>query len=172
MEDGNTIGLGFYFCCFGIPVLCWLFIFVFYPVSQSLLKIIYSWPSPLLRPTEEDVVGTWHLSRRSVEYLQSIGHTVSAQDLVFEDNNILRIERVSNVWGHLARSPEEQYISGSGRWHIQHTRSWEVVARLQVINGHVSEANILFRFKGRMPPYELGVPLGNDGVIFERVMRP
>ena len=169
MEEGNTIGLGFWFCCFCLPVLCLLSIFVLYPVSQSLLNhIIYGWPLPVLRPTKEDVVGTWHLSQRSIEYLQSIGHTVSSHDLAFQDDNTFRMDHVSNAWGHLARSPAGQYITGSGHWHIQHARSWEVVARFQTVNGQVSEAGILFRFKGRIPPYKLGVPPGNGGVVFER----
>ena len=119
--------------------------------------------------TSKDVVGTWHLSQASVDYLQRKGYTIAAHELVFKDDGTFHMDSVPNVWGYLDQSPKGRYITGSGTWRIQRIQTWEIVAHFQTINGQVSDTKVFFHFYGLWPPYRLRVWLGSlDGINFLR----
>ncbi len=123
-----------------------------------------SMPYPLLI-TNKDAIGTWRLSQDSIRYLQRKGYTITAHELVFKADGTFRMDNVPNVWEYLDRSPNGEYITGSGTWRIQQGQSWEIAANFQITNGRVSDTSAHFDFVGLWSPYTLRIWLASWGGI-------
>jgi hypothetical protein len=87
-----------------IPIVCW--------VSVS-LRIGELDPTPWMKPTNRDIVGTWHLSPDTIkDLLEENTLPVLDHELVFKEDGTFHFNNIPNLWSrYISREREKRNTS-------------------------------------------------------------
>ncbi len=152
-------GLGPFLAMIVTPFVC---------IASIALNLGVRSPAPWLKPTNGDVIGTWHLSPQTVNVLQEWDKLpVLDHEIVFKENGTFYLNNVPNFWRSLLKPQEgeEKYVNGSGTWNLDRfEEEWGIFARFQKLNispdkslikSDPDKSLVIFYFEGYLPPYTI-----------------
>ncbi|MGA7193862.1 MAG: hypothetical protein WBW94_09535 [Anaerolineales bacterium] len=122
-----------------------------------LSQVLAGPPSPFWKPSQKDIIGIWHLTDDTQNYLKSKGYVLTENTLEFREDGTYRIINEPSVNGG--------FTSSNGTWKINgELGSWSVVLK----SG--TGQNDFFLIYSKNLPYLLYQPWAelSDWIFYER----
>jgi hypothetical protein len=129
--------------------------------------------APLLKPSREQLLGTWRMPDTLVYYLESKGISADAHSLTLSPDGTFEMIRIPNLWG-APWDPSRPPTSGQGTWAVTRLPygfgEWVVQLRFSEVSPDTGNDEAEFIVEGRTTPFSLYIPKGEmgDALVLER----
>ena len=138
----------------GIAILCGCG--TFFAVANPLMSSYYP-PTPRWEPKTEDVVGTWYLTERSEKIIEEDNYPISTHEIEFKQNGTFELINYPSFRYDLDDlSPQWEFMSGAGTWHIEKdvNNDWVIAIELNERQKHNYVGTYLL-LSEKKPPYTI-----------------
>ena len=128
---------------------------------------------PMIKPDEADLIGTWTLTRLSLDKMRRDGgYEITTHSLTLDEDGTFELVNMPDWWGNGRSS--QGFLSGSGSWRLAQSldRFWGVSLEFDQLNGAAIRSATHLNIAREGPGYVLYVYIGNpdsgNAMVFEK----